>query len=456
MSTIKSINPHNQEVIKEYEEISADEAKDRVNLAHETFWRFRKTTFAERAEKMRAVANDLRENTDKYAKMMTREMGKPITGARAEAEKCAWVCEFYAEHAERFLSDQLIETDADESYVSYEPLGVVLAIMPWNYPFWQVFRFAAPTIMAGNTALLKHSTNVQGCAEMMVELFERAGFEKGVFQNLPLENESVEKVLRHPHVKACSLTGSVRAGSAVAKTCGEEIKKTLLELGGSNAFVVFADADLEKAAELGKTARMMNNGQSCIAAKRFILVEEIADDFIEIYKKKVAEMKQGDPMDESTDIGPMAREDLAEELEEQMKKSVEKGAEIVIGGKREKAHFQPTILKNVKKGMPAFDEELFGPVASMIVAKDADEAVKLANDHQYGLGCSFITADIEMAKKYIPQMSDGAVFINELVKSDPRMPFGGTGKSGYGRELGEHGIHEFVNAKAVHIKKEIQ
>lgn len=453
---MKSVNPFNLETIAEYQELSDKELDDKLQLAQKTFEKFRWTSFDERARKMRKVADLLKSNTDKYAEMMTLEMGKPITEARSEAEKCAWACEYYADNAEKFLAREKIETDAHSSYVRYDPLGVVLAVMPWNFPFWQVIRFAAPTIMAGNTALLKHASNVMGCANQIEELFLEAGFEKGVFQNLQIRSDKVEKLLRDPILKAVSLTGSVGAGAAVAKIAGDEIKPSVLELGGSNGFIVLKDANLEKAAALAAKARMINTAQSCIAAKRFIVVEEVADKFLDLFKQEMGKMKSGDPMQEDTQVGPMASVDQAKELEEQLQESLDKGAELVLGGKRKDAFFEPTIIKNVKPGMPAYEEELFGPVASVIIVKDEDEAIEVNNKHQYGLGASIVTEDYENAEKLAARIEDGAVFINELVKSDPRMPFGGTKKSGYGRELSRHGIHEFVNAKAVHVKRSIK
>lgn len=453
---MKSVNPHNLESIAEYDELSEQELNDKLKLAASTFEKHRWSSYEERAQKLKKIAAELKSNTDKYAEMMTREMGKPIKEARSEAEKCAWVCEYYADNGAEFLKEDKIETDADRSYVSYEPLGVILAVMPWNFPFWQVFRFAAPTVMAGNTAVLKHASSVQGCAGLIEELFRQAGFEEGVFQNLAIHSDLVEKVIKNPAVKAVSLTGSLGAGASVAKLSGSEIKPSVLELGGSNSFIVLKDADLKKAAVLGTKARMINNAQSCIAAKRFLLHEDIADEFLKYFKEEMGKLKSGDPMKDDTEVGPMSSVDQAEELEEQVKKSLEKGAELVLGGKRKDAYFEPTIIANVKPGMPAFDEELFGPVASVISFKDEDEAVALNNKSQFGLGVSIITEDSERAVKMSAKIDDGAVFINELVKSDPRMPFGGTKKSGYGRELGRHGIHEFVNAKAVHVKKTLQ
>ncbi len=452
---MKSINPYNLQTVAEHRVDTDEEVKAKLELAQRTFLNHRKTSFADRKTKMLAAAEVLRKNTREYAKTLTLEMGKPITEAKAEVEKCAWVCEYYAENAEEFLKSEVIKTEADQSFVRYEPLGVILAVMPWNFPFWQVFRFAAPHIMAGNTAVLKHADNVQGSAKLIEEIFLEAGFAEGTFVNLAIEVPQVEAVLRNPIIKGASLTGSERAGAAVASVCGEEIKPTLLELGGSNAFVVLEDADIKAAAKLGMKSRMLNNAQSCIAAKRFILEKEIAEEFIAAFKEELEALKSGDPMNEDTQVGPLARVDLAESLEKQMKKSIEQGATLVCGGNRTDAYFEPAILNGVKPGMVAFEEELFGPVASMIIAKNADEAIELANNSSFGLGMTIATNDVEKALELGSRVDDGAVFINELVKSDPRLPFGGTKKSGYGRELSKHGIYEFVNAKTVYVKNKL-
>jgi succinate-semialdehyde dehydrogenase/glutarate-semialdehyde dehydrogenase len=452
---MKSINPYNLQTVAEHKVDTNEEVVAKINLAQSTFLNYRHSSFAQRKAKMMAVAQVLRNKSAEYAQTLTLEMGKPIKESISEIEKCAWVCEYYAEHAEDFLKAEMIKTEADQSFVSYEPLGVILAVMPWNFPFWQVFRFAAPTLMAGNTAVLKHADNVQGAAQLIEDIFLEAGFDKGTFVNLAIEVPQVEAVLRNPIIKGASLTGSERAGAAVASVCGEEIKPTLLELGGSNAFIVLKDADIKAAAKLGMKSRMINNAQSCIAAKRFILEKEIAEDFIQAFKEELLALKSGDPMDEDTQVGPMARVDLAEGLEKQMKKSIEQGAVLVCGGKRTDAYFEPTILSGVKPGMVAFEEELFGPVSSMIIAQDADEAIELANASTFGLGMTIATSNVQKALELGSRAEDGAVFINELVKSDPRLPFGGTKKSGYGRELSRHGILEFVNAKTVYVKNKL-
>lgn len=450
--TFKSINPYNGKEIATYKEHSEKEVNDILEKSRVAFETWRQVPIKERCELLVNAGGVLRNNVDKYAETMTLEMGKPITEARGEIEKCAWVCDFYAENAERFLADEIIETDASESFVSHDPIGTVLAIMPWNFPYWQVFRFAAPTLAAGNTGLLKHASNVYGCASHIEEIFLEAGFPDGVFQKLFIHHDKTENIISNDIVKAVTLTGSERAGKSVGALAGKYLKKSVLELGGNNAFIVLEDADMDLAVKTGITARMMNSGQSCIAAKRFILVGNAYDKFLPAYIEGVKSIKKGDPMDDSTEIGPLARKDLADELHEQLEKSVKNGAKIELGGHQNEAFHEPTVLTGVKPGMPAFDEETFGPLAAFIRAKDVDEAFELAADSKYGLGVSLFTTDIEKARRYISKVPDGAFFINELVKSDPRLPFGGTGKSGYGRELSREGIHEFVNKKTVYVK----
>ncbi len=448
---VKSVNPYNQEVVGEFKKHSDPEIEEMLQKSQRVFENWRHSEFSERSELLQAVSKTLKGETDRWAEDITLEMGKPITEARAEVEKCAWVCEFYADKAEEFLSDEMVETDAEKSWIQYQPLGSVLAIMPWNYPLWQVFRFAAPAIMAGNVGILKHASNVSQCALNIQQIFLQSGGADGLFQTVLADVEQVEKIINNDVIKAVTLTGSERAGSSVASTAGKVIKKTVLELGGSNAFIVLPDADLDAVVSVGVKARFQNTGQSCIAAKRFILHREIADDFLEKYKQQVSELNSGDPLKEETEIGPMAREDLAKEIEQQVDKSVELGAEILIGGKRDKAYYSPTILTGVIPGMPAFDEELFGPVASVTVANTDEQALDLANNSSFGLGATVCTTDMKRAQKFINGIEDGAVFINALVKSDPRLPFGGTKRSGYGRELSYHGIKEFVNTKTVFI-----
>lgn len=451
-NTVQTINPATNEVLKTYTLLSQSEITEKLQNAEDAFQDWKKTSFAERSELFRKLGLLLKEKKQELATLMTKEMGKPITQSKSEIEKCAWLCDFYAEKAEMFLSPRIEESDGSEAYIRYDPLGVILAVMPWNFPFWQVFRFAIPSLMAGNVGVLKHSSNSFGCGEAMELLFLEAGFPKNVFQNLLISGKQVKQVLENDHVKAATLTGSEAAGSSVAEIAGKNIKKTVLELGGSDPFIVLADADIKTAAKTAVKARTQNSGQSCIAAKRFIIVKEVYDEFVEEFKNEMATLKMGDPMDENTDVGCQAREDLAQELEEQVKKSVEKGARIILGGKRNNAFFEPTILVDVKEGMPAFDDELFGAVASVIKAENESHAIELANNSEFGLGSSLWTKNIENAQKLASQIESGSVFINGMVKSDPRLPFGGIKKSGYGRELSSNGIHEFVNIKTVWIK----
>jgi succinate-semialdehyde dehydrogenase/glutarate-semialdehyde dehydrogenase len=449
---IQSLNPATGQVEKEFEAYTAQQLETILQTGENTFQEWRKTTFLHRSELMRHVIGELNGNTEKYAKLITLEMGKPITEARAEVRKCALACEYYAAHAATFLADEEIKTAATRSFISYGPLGIILAIMPWNFPFWQVFRFAAPALMAGNVAILKHASNVPQCALAIQEIFEKAGFPASCFQTALIDSQAVESLIEDERVKAVTLTGSEAAGSSVAANAGKEIKKTVLELGGSDAFVVLQDADLDAAVEVAMLSRMRNAGQSCIAAKRFILEAPIADSFIGKFKAAISKLKIGDPTAEATEIGPLARKDLAADLQKQVDDSIAKGAELVLQGGHtdtNSAFFSPVILKNLQPGMPAYDEELFGPVVSIFIVKDEEEAIKLANDSRFGLGGSIWTQDwrkgLELAKRF----ESGAVFINALVASSPEMPFGGIKKSGYGRELSYLGIREFVNQKSI-------
>ena len=450
---ITSKNPYTGEVIEEFKEYTKEEINNAIKKADDRYKTWRKVSFSEKSKLLKNAAKELRDNKQSYAEDITKEMGKPIAQALAEIEKCAWVCEYYAENAENHLAKEIIETDAQKSYVSYEPIGIVLAIMPWNYPFWQVFRFAAPALMAGNIGLLKHASNVMRSANNIQKVFERAGFPDGCFQNLVISSSKIEDILKDKRVKAVTLTGSKPAGSAVAATAGSEIKKSVLELGGSNALVVFKDANIAEAVKTCVQARFQNTGQSCIAGKRLLLHESIEDEFMEEFVKQVRELKSGDTMDEDTFIGTLAREDLAEDLEKQIQDSVKQGAKIVLGGKRDKAYYEPTIITNVKKGMPVFDQETFGPAMAVTTFKEDQEAIDLVNYSDFGLGVSIFTEDFTFAEKIVPAFEDGAVFVNELVKSDPRLPFGGTKISGYGRELSSHGIQEFINRKTVYFNK---
>ena len=451
--SLRSINPYTNSVIEEFEESSEGKLDELLLQSGEAFEQWKRSGFEYRKLLMKNVSRELHQNKNVYAESITAEMGKPITESRAEVEKCSWVCDYYADHAEIFLKTESVDTDADLSFVTYEPLGTILGIMPWNFPFWQVFRFAVPTLMAGNTVLLKHSSNVQICARNIENIFTEAGFPGSVFRNLVIGSGKVKKIIESDIVKAISLTGSEFAGQKVAETAGWNIKKTLLELGGSNAFVVLADADIEKAVETGIKARMMNAGQSCIAAKRFIVEEKISEKFISLFKEGLKTIVTGNPINEETTLGPLATIQQAETVAEQVRISVEMGARIIAGAYPDKTLYPPTIVVDVRPGMPLFDEEVFGPVAPIIIAKDTSDAIALANQTTFGLGVSLFTNDIKKARDLGPEFHDGAVFINALVKSDPRMPFGGTKRSGYGRELAIQGIREFVNIKTVYFNK---
>ncbi|MDT0295025.1 NAD-dependent succinate-semialdehyde dehydrogenase [Mesonia ostreae] len=449
---IKSINPYTNEIIEKFKQDSKSSVSKKIKLADKTFQTWSKTDYARKKTLMLQLAKELKKNKNEYALAITKEMGKPISQAISEIEKCAWVCEYYATNAKSQLKPLEIETDAKKSYVRFDPIGAVLAVMPWNYPFWQVFRFAVPSLMAGNVCLLKHATNVMRSAENIQQAFINAGFPEGCFQNLIIKSGKVEDVIRNKRVKAVTLTGSKAAGSSVASIAAEEIKKSVLELGGSNALVVFEDAKIEETVKTCVQARFQNTGQSCIAGKRLLIHESIYLEFIERFITEVRELKSGNPEDEDTFIGVMASEKLAKELEAQLTSSVEKGAKIILGGKRSKAYFEPTVVINVHKKSPLFEEETFGPVMAVTSFKTDMAALDLINRSKLGLGVSLFTEDLERAKAMIPQIEDGAVFINEMVKSDPRLPFGGTKESGFGRELSSFGIHEFVNKKTVYIK----
>jgi succinate-semialdehyde dehydrogenase/glutarate-semialdehyde dehydrogenase len=451
--TLRSINPYSGSIIEEFEEFSDLKLEEILIQSENAFEKWKGTDFSSRKLLLKKVAENLTINAREYALSITMEMGKPIIESKGEVEKCAWVCNYYAENGEAFLKEEPALTDAFLSYVRYEPIGPVLGIMPWNFPFWQVFRFAVPALMAGNSVLLKHASNVQRCAQHIEKIFHRSGFPHDLFINLILGSGRVGKIIENDIVKAVSLTGSEFAGQKVAEIAGRNIKKSLLELGGSNAFVVLDDADIVKAAEIGVRARMMNAGQSCIAAKRFIICKKVSDQFIKIFSEKIMQIKAGDPLSEDTNIGPLSSLHQAEIVENQVKRSEKMGATVLIGGKRKNAFYSPTILLNVQPGMPVFDEEVFGPVAPVIIARDTAEAVSLANATKFGLGVSLFTNDLEKARDMVSEFKDGAVFINDLVKSDPRLPFGGTGHSGYGRELSMHGIREFVNVKTVYVRK---
>lgn len=448
-----SKNPYNGEILKEHQEFTSEEINSSLSKADSAFRDWKLTSFEERTGLLKKVADELVQNKDEYARTITQEMGKPISQAVAEIEKCAWACHYYADNAEEQLKSEEIKTDASSSYVNYAPLGIILAIMPWNYPFWQVFRFAAPALMAGNVAVLKHASNVMLSANNIQKVFERAGFPAGCFQNLVIGSDKVEDVINDDRVKAVTLTGSTGAGIAVAAAAGKKIKKTVLELGGSNALVVFNDANLKKTVEVCVQARYQNTGQSCIAGKRLLVHLNVVDQFLKQFKEKVEALQTGDPLEEDTFVGVLAREDLAEDLDKQVQESIKQGAKLLLGGGRKKAFYEPTILTNVNPDMPMFNQETFGPAIGVTTFETEEEAVELINATEYGLGVSLFTEDFEKAERLIPQIEDGAVFINELVKSDPRLPFGGTKHSGYGRELSFFGIREFVNVQTVYFKK---
>jgi succinate-semialdehyde dehydrogenase / glutarate-semialdehyde dehydrogenase len=451
---IESLNPATGEVLETFREIGREDVERMLAAAHAAFLEWRDARYAARAKNMRQAATILRTRKLDYARLMTLEMGKPIVQGEAEIEKCAWTCEYYADHAEALLAEQPRQTDASRSYVRFDPLGVVLAVMPWNFPFWQVFRFAAPALMAGNAAVLKHASNVPRCALTIEEIFRDGGFPRGLFATALVGSSAVPALIADRRVAAVTLTGSDHAGSQVAQHAGRELKKTVLELGGSDPFIVLADADLAVAASTAADARLVNSGQSCIAAKRFIVVEAVADRFLDRFVQELRSRRVGDPLARETQVGPQARVDLRDALHRQVEESVKRGAKLLLGGQvppGKGAFYPATLLTAVDKGMPAFDEETFGPVAAVIRARDEADAVRLANDSQFGLGASLWTQDRARAERMAAQIEAGSVFVNGLVKSDPRLPFGGIKRSGYGRELSEYGIREFVNIKSVWI-----
>ena len=451
-----SINPATNETIHEYAEFRPEEVEAAVTACGERFASWRRSTFVERGAVLKRTADLLRQRSGRYAALMTEEMGKPIRDSRTEIEKCAWVCEYYAENAERFLEREDAPTEASRSFVSYQPLGLILAVMPWNFPFWQFFRFGAAALMAGNCSVLKHSSNVTGCALAIETLLSDAGLPADVFRSLVIGSGQVAAVIEHPAVAAVTLTGSTAAGREIGSSCGEQLKKCVLELGGSDPYVILADADLEQTVPTCVTARLFNSGQSCIAAKRFIVVEAIADRFEQMFVEQMASKLMGDPMDEATDIGPQARIDLRDELHLQVRQSIERGARCLLGGEipaSRGAYYPATVLSNVRKGMPAYDDELFGPVAAVIRVKDEAQAIEVANDTFFGLGGAVFSADSERAARIAEEQIDaGCVFVNQFVRSDPRLPFGGIKGSGYGRELSWFGIREFVNIKGVWVE----
>ncbi len=453
--TIASINPATGETLKIFEALSDSQIEEKLRLAVTAFSEFRRTTFADRAARMMKAAQILESDKEKFGRVMTTEMGKTYRSAVEEAAKCAWVCRYYAENAERFLADELAEVPGSKSFVRYLPLGPILAVMPWNYPFWQVFRFIGPSLMAGNVGLLKHASNVPQSALLIEDVLLRAGFAKGVFQTLLIGSGSVAKILSDPRVKAATLTGSEGAGVQVGIAAATDIKKVVLELGGSDPFIVMKSANLEQAVAVGVKARVLNNGQSCIAAKRFIVEESIADEFERLFVSKMQALTVGDPFDEHTDVGPLATADGLKELDADVQKTLQAGARLLTGGKRLNQpgnYYLPTVLTNIPEGSPAACGELFGPVASLFRAKNAEDAIRIANSSPFGLGASAWTNDSSEREKFINGLESGMVFINRMVASDPRLPFGGVKRSGHGRELAIFGIREFMNIKTVSIE----
>jgi len=452
---MKSINPATGEVIREYPEHSAEEVGQIIREVHLTWESWKETTFESRSELMKKAAQILRDKKEHFARLMTLEMGKLLRESMAEVEKCAWVCDFYANQAAGLLKDEVIATDASRSFVAFQPIGIVLAVMPWNFPFWQVFRFAAPALMAGNAAVLKHASNVPGCALAIEDIFREAGFPVNLFRTLMIPSPLVEAVIENPLIVAVTLTGSEAAGSHVASLAGKHLKKTVLELGGADPFIVLDDADLDAAVSTAVTARMLNQGQSCIAAKRFIVMKSVVKQFETALKGAFEALCYGDPMAQETQVGPLARPDLVDEIERQVIESVAAGARLVTGGRRPDlrgCYFEPTILADVQKGMPVYSQETFGPVVTLITVRNEEEAILIANDSDFGLGGCVWTQDLKRGESVARRIASGAVFVNGMTKSDPRLPFGGIKKSGYGRELASYGIKEFVNIKTIWIK----
>ncbi len=453
---MKSVNPATGETLHVYESHTDQGVEKIINSVDKRWHQWQNASFYHRSQMMQSLAVLLKSKKEELARLMALEMGKVIREGIAEIEKCAWVCDYYASNAESFLENETIATDFSNSFVHYQPLGTILAIMPWNFPFWQVFRFAAPTLMAGNTAVLKHASNVPGCALAIEDLFREAGFPENVFRTLLIGSPQVERVIRHPAIRGVSLTGSTSAGKSVATVAGSELKKCVLELGGSDPYLILEDADLRAAAKTCATGRLVNAGQSCIGAKRFIVVEDVYSEFLEYFTQEMNEATFGDPYEPEVTMGPLARAELRDDLHLQVANSVKKGAEIILGGEkplRKGAYYPPTVLENVKPGMPAYEEELFGPVASVIRVKNEKEAVRVANKSVFGLGAAVFSKNINRAQQIAEvQLQAGCCFVNDFVKSDPRLPFGGIKESGYGRELSSFGIREFMNVKTVAVK----
>lgn len=453
---IETFNPANGKRLESYPLMSQGEVRLVIQKNTKAFQEWRRLSMADRASRLNAAARILRDFKSDFGNRMTHEMGKPISQAEGEAEKCAWVCEHYAEHAARYLQPESIPTEATESFASFQPLGSLLAIMPWNFPFWQVFRCAAPALMAGNSLLLKHASNVTGCALAIERIFEEAGFPENLFRTLLVSSKQIPSIISHPNVKAVTLTGSETAGRSVASHAGQQLKKSVLELGGSDPYLILQGAHLESAVETCVASRLINSGQSCIAAKRFIVVESLAREFAERMTAKMAERTLGEPSDPKTQIGPQAREDLQQEVHRQVRRSVDMGAKLLSGGeipRRAGFFYPPTVLSQVQPGMPAYEEEVFGPAAAIISVRDDTEAVRVANDSPFGLGATVFTQDVAKGRRIAEEeLEAGCCFVNDFVKSDPRLPFGGVKQSGYGRELGAFGIREFVNIKSIVVK----
>ena len=452
---IASINPATGQVLKTFEPLSDAQIEKKLQLAADTFSKFRKLSFSERARMMARAGEILEVEKEALGRLMTTEMGKTLKSAVAEAAKCAWVCRYYAENAERFLADEVVETPAKKSFIRYQPLGVVLAVMPWNFPLWQVFRFVAPGLMAGNVGLLKHASNVPQCALKIEEILSQAGFPQGAFQTLLIGAQQVDGVLSDDRVAAATLTGSEGAGIQVGVSAAKRVKKVVLELGGSDPFIVTRNASLDQAIATAVEARIINNGQSCIAAKRFIVLDEIAEKFESGFVSRMKSLKVGDPMDPQTELGPLSTADAVKSLHADVQKTIQAGARVLTGGRpieRPGNYYEPTVLTNIPKDSPAYREEFFGPVASVFRVKNIDDAIRLANDSRFGLGASAWTNDPQEREQFENEIQAGMVFINKMVVSDPRMPFGGVKSSGHGRELGVHGIREFTNIKTVWVE----
>ena len=454
--TIQVINPTTGETIQTYEEMAPAKVAHTIAQTHNAFLSWKHTSMAERSQRMHQAAKLLRAQATAYATLMAQEMGKPIKDGRAEVEKCAWVCDFYAEQAAQFLTPEVVDTEASRSFVTFQPLGVVLAVMPWNFPFWQVFRFAAPALMAGNAGVLKHASNVPGCALAIADLFRQAGFPEHLFATLLIGSAQVDAVIAHPLVQAVTLTGGTPTGQAVASKAGAMVKKTVLELGGSDPYIILADADIAASVHTCAASRLINSGQSCIAAKRFIVVESIREQVEACFVAEMQAARMGDPLAEETTMGPLARHDLRDDLHQQVQASIAKGARCLLGGTIPEGpgvFYPPTVLTHVRKGMPAYDEELFGPVAAIIAVPDEAEAIRVANDSSFGLGAAVFTQDKAKGERLATQeLEAGCCFVNTFVRSDPRLPFGGVKASGYGRELSHYGIKEFVNIKTVYVQ----